>query len=124
MTNEARMRKEMKTTKQRSYLKRSIADGDFSGFGFRHSFVIRHSSFVILASLPLVCLLFMLQGCRIEQGTPSTAAGSTGSKTLAQEDDAGSRAAFLAAYPVFMHPRCLNCHPRGDAPLQGEDSHI
>src|SRR5690242_16438642 len=24
----------------------------------------------------------------------------------------------------FMHPRCMNCHPKGDAPLQGEDSHI
>jgi len=22
-----------------------------------------------------------------------------------------------------MHPRCMNCHPDGDAPLQGEDSH-
>ena len=22
-----------------------------------------------------------------------------------------------------MHPRCLNCHPSGDAPLQGHDSH-
>jgi mono/diheme cytochrome c family protein len=39
-------------------------------------------------------------------------------------DDAGARAAFLAAYPVFMHPRCVNCHPAGDVPLQGEDSRI
>ena len=30
--------------------------------------------------------------------------------------------AFLAVYPVFMHPRCMNCHPAGDAPLQGDDS--
>jgi hypothetical protein len=22
-----------------------------------------------------------------------------------------------------MHPRCLNCHPSGDVPLQGDDSH-
>jgi mono/diheme cytochrome c family protein len=34
-----------------------------------------------------------------------------------------SREAFLTAYPVLMHPRCLNCHPAGDAPLQGDDSH-
>jgi hypothetical protein len=33
-----------------------------------------------------------------------------------------SREAFLAAYPVFLHPRCVNCHPAGDAPLQGEES--
>ena len=40
----------------------------------------------------------------------------------ASKDEAASRAAFLAAYPVFMHPRCMNCHPAGDAPLQGDDS--
>jgi hypothetical protein len=38
-------------------------------------------------------------------------------------DDAAGREAFLAAYKVLMHPRCMNCHPAGDAPLQGDDSH-
>jgi mono/diheme cytochrome c family protein len=33
-----------------------------------------------------------------------------------------SKAAFLEAYPVFMHPRCMNCHPAGDQPLQGDAS--
>jgi hypothetical protein len=23
-----------------------------------------------------------------------------------------------------MSPRCMNCHPAGDVPLQGDDSHI
>jgi hypothetical protein len=42
-----------------------------------------------------------------------------------RNDDANaSRAAFLEAYKVLMHPRCMNCHPSGDAPLQGEDSHV
>jgi hypothetical protein len=40
------------------------------------------------------------------------------------EDDAGARAAFLDVYKVLMHPRCMNCHPSGDAPLQGDDSHV
>lgn len=35
-----------------------------------------------------------------------------------------SAAAFNEAYLVFMNPRCMNCHPSGDAPLQGDDSHI
>jgi hypothetical protein len=35
------------------------------------------------------------------------------------EDHSRARAAFMKAYPVFMHPRCLNCHPAGDTPLQG-----
>jgi hypothetical protein len=37
---------------------------------------------------------------------------------------AAGRKAFLAAYEVFMHPRCMNCHPDGDSPLQGDDSHL
>jgi hypothetical protein len=42
----------------------------------------------------------------------------------ADKDDAGARAAFLEVYKVLMHPRCMNCHPSGDAPLQGDDSHV
>lgn len=30
---------------------------------------------------------------------------------------------FLRIATVLQHPRCLNCHPRGDNPLQGNDSH-
>jgi hypothetical protein len=35
-----------------------------------------------------------------------------------------SREAFLQVYKVFTSPRCQNCHPTGDSPLQGDDSHI
>jgi mono/diheme cytochrome c family protein len=38
------------------------------------------------------------------------------------KNDTEARAAFLEAYKVFMHPRCVNCHPAGDAPLRGDDS--
>jgi len=37
-------------------------------------------------------------------------------------ESAASVKAFLKAYPVFMDPRCVNCHPNGDHPLQGNDS--
>lgn len=40
-----------------------------------------------------------------------------------KRDDA-ARAAFLAAVPVFTHPRCLNCHAAGDFPRQGDDSRV
>jgi len=39
-------------------------------------------------------------------------------------DSIGSQKAFLEAYKVLMSPRCMNCHPSGDAPLQGDDSHV
>lgn len=39
-------------------------------------------------------------------------------------DAAASRAAFLQVHKVLTSPRCQNCHPAGDAPLQGDDSHV
>ncbi len=36
-----------------------------------------------------------------------------------EDQDERSRALFLEATRVFMHPRCINCHPDGDSPLQG-----
>jgi hypothetical protein len=39
-------------------------------------------------------------------------------------DGNASREAFLEIYKVFTSPRCQNCHPAGDAPLQGDDSHV
>ncbi len=45
------------------------------------------------------------------------AAGPTPPGSAREE---ASRRAFLAAYPVFAHPRCVNCHPQGDRPLQGD----
>lgn len=34
-----------------------------------------------------------------------------------------SVALFTEAGKVLTHPRCVNCHPAGDRPLQGEDGH-
>ncbi len=31
---------------------------------------------------------------------------------------------FTDIYRVLTHPRCLNCHPRGDSPKQGLDAHV
>ena len=37
--------------------------------------------------------------------------------------DARSAALFERMVPVLLHPRCLNCHPSGDFPRQGDDRH-
>ncbi|MBO9204683.1 MULTISPECIES: hypothetical protein [Niastella] len=39
-------------------------------------------------------------------------------------DRSVSENAFLQVYKVFMSPRCMNCHPAGDVPLQGDDNHL
>jgi hypothetical protein len=41
-----------------------------------------------------------------------------------KSDAAAAQAAFNRAWTVFVSPRCQNCHPPGDAPLQGDDSHV
>lgn len=33
-------------------------------------------------------------------------------------------AAFETVKAVLQSPRCVNCHPAGDQPLQGDDSHV
>lgn len=40
------------------------------------------------------------------------------------EDSIESVTAFKEVYQVLMNPRCMNCHPAGDRPLQGDDSHV
>ena len=53
-------------------------------------------------------------------------ASSVGAKAAAkpaESDSRASAAAFEALLPVMRHPRCMNCHMRGDYPRQGDDSH-
>src|SRR5688572_11445620 len=57
---------------------------------------------------------------RVSGAAPGVAAGGA----AGPKDDAAARAAFLEAYKVLMHPRCMNCHPAGDVPLQGDDSRL
>ncbi|MEA2964830.1 MAG: hypothetical protein QOI46_4928, partial [Alphaproteobacteria bacterium] len=39
------------------------------------------------------------------------------------DQQARSRALFTEAAKVIMNPRCMNCHPATDIPLQGNDQH-
>ena len=40
------------------------------------------------------------------------------------KDSVASVKAFMEVYKVLMSPRCMNCHPKGDRPLQGDSSKI
>lgn len=40
------------------------------------------------------------------------------------KDSIESVKAFMQVYKVLMSPRCMNCHPSGDIPLQGDDSQL
>jgi mono/diheme cytochrome c family protein len=51
-------------------------------------------------------------------------AASPATGSADKSDAAAAQAAFNRAWTVFVSPRCQNCHPSGDAPLQGDDSHV
>ena len=53
---------------------------------------------------------------RDELRPPTAFAGIT-------DPQARSRALFTEAFKVIASPRCMNCHPAGDRPLQGNDQH-
>jgi len=44
--------------------------------------------------------------------------------SITPDDSLASADAFMKVYSVLMSPRCMNCHPAGDTPLQGDDSHL
>lgn len=54
--------------------------------------------------------------------TPLHANAAKPAKTA--QDSIESARAFGNVYKVLMSPRCLNCHPAGNVPLQGDDSHL
>lgn len=43
---------------------------------------------------------------------------------ITSKDSIESVKAFMQVYKVLKSPRCMNCHPAGDVPLQGDDSHL
>ena len=45
-------------------------------------------------------------------------------KSENKRDSVASVTAFRTVYKVLTSPRCMNCHPSGDVPLQGDDSHL
>ncbi len=46
------------------------------------------------------------------------------SHTSAETTEASDEDAFSTMMKVLTHKRCVNCHPSGDTPRQGEDSHL
>jgi hypothetical protein len=80
---------------------------------------MQYSAGTILAALS--CILIVTEGgisqTRNELQTPSAFDGVV-------DVAIRSRALFAEAAKVIMHPRCMNCHPAGNFPLQGDDQRI
>ncbi|HET7185199.1 MAG TPA: hypothetical protein VFI82_10970 [Terriglobales bacterium] len=81
----------------------------------------RRACSVALAAASVVSLA-MLFAIRTVAADQERAQGQRVYAT-APRDDGAAAAAFQAILPVLHHPRCMNCHSRGDFPRQGDDSH-
>ena len=55
--------------------------------------------------------------------TPSASLKSPSAFSAIADPAMRSRAFFTEAAKVLTHPRCVNCHPATDRPLQGDDRH-
>jgi hypothetical protein len=82
----------------------------------------------VYLSIVAVCAVFALTGASLSASlsdgqehaslkSPSDFAGIT-------DREARSRALFVEAAKVITNPRCVNCHPAGDHPLQSSDEHV
>jgi cytochrome c5 len=71
---------------------------------------------ILLAPVALTLLIFAFATLPAMTTPPDSAP--------AKPDADASKQAFLQIHKVFTSPRCQNCHPAGDAPLQGDDSHV
>ncbi|MGN7722428.1 hypothetical protein [Chitinophaga sp. 22620] len=65
----------------------------------------------------LATITIILSGFGMDRNGPGNAHAT---ETYAK-DSAASVQAFMNVYKVLMSPRCMNCHPSGEIPLQGDN---
>jgi hypothetical protein len=70
-------------------------------------------------------LAVLAAGMAVSTAQPNSAATLKPASAFESIVDKGARsvALFTEAGKVISHPRCVNCHPAGDRPSQGNDSH-
>lgn len=73
---------------------------------------------ITVSAIILSLIMFMSFGFKNQ----STISGER--NDIFNKDSVESVKAFIDVYKVLMSPRCLNCHPAGDVPLQGDDGQL
>jgi len=71
-----------------------------------------------------VIALFLIGIVSAFSDEASYAATSEGIFVTIKKDSIKSVKAFKKVYAVLQSPRCMNCHPSGDIPLQGDDNRL
>ena len=76
---------------------------------------------IFFVAIFFVTIGFVAIGLAVRFSPTTAAAEPPASKTVPAA--AGDGALFTAFVPVLRHPRCMNCHSKGDFPRQGDDGH-
>ncbi len=73
---------------------------------------------ILIIAAPMLCGIFIYA----EAASDNSAEGLAVPESFASIADIPARSAalFAEAAKVFTHPRCMNCHPAGDRPRQGD----
>nr|QIO99013.1 Isoquinoline 1-oxidoreductase subunit [Bradyrhizobium symbiodeficiens] len=89
--------------------------------------MIRAPQFAVRAgSLAMIAFVVAMAGSRPSGADPSSASSTlrnAGEFSSISNQADRSRALFEEIGKVLTNPRCMNCHPAGDHPLQGDDGH-
>ena len=67
------------------------------------------------------CLLIFAAACSGSSSTSGTGGTGGGGKPGPKPDRTAGLTAWETVRSVFQHPRCQNCHPADDVPLQGDE---
>jgi hypothetical protein len=81
--------------------------------------VRRASRLALLLAAPMMVVVLM-SGTAVNSAEPQTTLAPPESFAGISNRAAQSTALFTEAGRVLTSPRCVNCHPAGDRPLQGE----
>jgi hypothetical protein len=78
------------------------------------------------ALLPWVCVVAIVGGDAVPRAIAQVSESLRPPSAFTDIADraARSRALFAEAAKVITSPRCMNCHPAGDSPSQGDDEHV
>ena len=81
---------------------------------------MRYSLTSVLVAIGTTVLIFT---GTMSLSHPINAAERPATKATASATPASNGALFVEFVSVLRHPRCMNCHSRGDFPRQGDDGH-
>ena len=79
--------------------------------------------FFPLKTITILAIIFSLIAF-MSFGFKNESAISNVKNEMINKDSVESVKAFMDVYKVLTSPRCMNCHPAGDVPLQGDDNRL